>query len=742
MGINDIPDDDFHEFGEDYNYEHWGPDNSYASFHRVPWDNNYRDVFYFDHTTNLNEYLDERPKLEDFDYSYLKPNQPLKVHHPFSAVSNYNYVRVYNSGVKTSIGAPDPGRFYYYFITGVQYLAANTTLVTLQLDVWQTYIRSVAFGRCYVEQGHIGLAADASIAHARRWLSVSEGLDVGAEMRSVGIRRFALSKGVVPGMVTDPVGSGDSSLGGVPPYIFVVSTVDLESDPGTVDDPNFNTATGTSFGGIPAGASLYCFQTAESFTDAMNALKDKPWITQGILAIKLMPSPGVGVLNDSDRVSIGGKLVYKLKTGRVQTTVVDIDSFIENMYNAGIDGRYINLKKFRVYPYSSLELSANNGQSLSLKRESFDGSRDLELAVNYHLSSNDARISIFPIAYNTGVDSRVEYSNVEENKDEYLFDYGDMSASAVHITGFPQTATVNNSSILYMANNANSLSYQRQSADWSQQKALSGAQAGFDNSSAAIDAGNALSQSQIGAAQNANSISQRYAGQRLGVNAAKDIFSGIAQGGVGGIPGMVTGGIAGVGSAVTAGIDHSISMNEQNANLANNVSTINRNSDITTNRDSSIRDTNKNYANFSAKGDYQNAIAGMNAKIQDAEMMPPSTVGQAGGDSYNIGQHYMGFDLRIRRIGGGAQRTVGEYWLRYGYAMNQFMRIPSDFKVMESMTYWKLKETYILDAECPEHFKQTIRGIMESGVTVWHDHDKFGLLDPAFQNVIDGYALD
>jgi hypothetical protein len=66
-------------------------------------------------------------------------------------------------------------------------------------------------------------------------------------------------------------------------------------------------------------------------------------------------------------------------------------------------------------------------------------------------------------------------------------------------------------------------------------------------------------------------------------------------------------------------------------------------------------------------------------------------------------------------------RRVGMYWLRYGYAIQQWGTMPPDFHCMTKFTYWKLQETYITRAFMPEGMKQIIRGIFEKGVTVWQD---------------------
>lgn len=151
--------------------------------------------------------------------------------------------------------------------------------------------------------------------------------------------------------------------------------------------------------------------------------------------------------------------------------------------------------------------------------------------------------------------------------------------------------------------------------------------------------------------------------------------------------------------------------------------------------------TNYNLAKYAAKGDYGNTIAGIQAQIKDMQHVPPSTVGQSGGDPI-IYQHqgYM-FVLRARWLQPGPMRTIGEYWLRYGYQVNEFYEMPSNYQVMTNFTYWKLQESYLSQATIHESWKQALRAIFEKGVTVWNDPSKIGVIDRGDNAPLSGITL-
>ena len=140
-------------------------------------------------------------------------------------------------------------------------------------------------------------------------------------------------------------------------------------------------------------------------------------------------------------------------------------------------------------------------------------------------------------------------------------------------------------------------------------------------------------------------------------------------------------------------------------------------------------------AQFSANGDYENAIAGINAQVQDAQVIPPSVVGQTTGSVTSMVAYSMSIDCRVRLLSRNAMIRVGEFWLRYGYAMNCWVNV-KHLSLMTLFTYWKLAECYLERADMPESFKGTIRGIFEKGVTVWRNPSFIATVNPR-KNRID-----
>lgn len=151
-------------------------------------------------------------------------------------------------------------------------------------------------------------------------------------------------------------------------------------------------------------------------------------------------------------------------------------------------------------------------------------------------------------------------------------------------------------------------------------------------------------------------------------------------------------------------------------------------------------DMNRQLAQATAQGDYENTIAGINAQVQQTQTVPPTTSGALGGDAFNLANGLIGVMVRFRQIPPAAMHSIGEVWLRYGYYVQRFMKLPGNLMAMSNFTYWKLHELYVRSSTCPEEYRLTVKGIFESGVTVWTDPDKIGVTDYADNVPLGGIA--
>lgn len=713
--------------GADFNYAVWSA-NSRATLFNVPWNNDYRDIVRFESQAALNAYLDRNTSapINIATTTYLRANEPIRLDVPFDRAYKFNYLRVHNGAQPTGGDA----QYLYYFIVDVIYRAPNTTEFVVQLDVWQTFGYDIRFGRCYIERGHIGIAnSNSMVNNGRNNLSIPEGLELGSEYGVAMTYTELLASVQGTGQAVDTKNVD----------ILMATTVSLEGSGGDINNPTLKSAQGSTWEGLPNGAELYWFPSVESFHLFVQSAKDLPWVMAGIVSItaipSLTPTPNTTPAGAETLTTSWGVPVHRMNAALSENKLTNLmpNDWRDTFMRRHINGRYKNLKKFLTAPYTMVELTTYAGNPLLLRPENMNGD-GLDVVQMTHLAPPSPRVAFYPYKYgalvrNDGIlaqDTKTWDGRLLSDNAEFL----DMT------TGFfdlPTFSVVNNAYLQYMASNRNAIAYQHSSADWSQQKALQGAT--LANQQAGQNIGTA--QQMAGSAMLQNNLTTAYGTQRGMMSAGVNALGGVAQGAMSGNPGALAGAMAGGAMSLA-----SQEMSNQTAlgmtALAN--SGISRNQRIQQSNSEYMRDTNLQFAQFAATGDYENAIASINARTQDAKMIQPTTAGQVGGDAFMLATYQWAIHAKVKHISGYTQFNIGEYWLRYGYAIQRFIVPPADLHCMQNFTYWKMRETYIASSRCPETFKQAIRGIFEKGVTVWKEPDHMHALDIADNEPLNGVS--
>ena len=650
---------------------------------RVPWDGNYRDCVRFPSEAARTAYFAglEGDSIKLDKMTFLKPGEPITVNVPYSRAYVYNYCVVENPTLPVPGEATPPT--LYYFVTGVAYVAPNTTALTVELDVWQTYIMGVHFGRCFLEQGH--WAASQAYWYSRhsdgewapgglqQYATVPESLDVGNEYRIVTQQWHSLEDGTPN-----------------PWVVIFASTTDLSANWGTMDAPSLATSEGGNYDGMSSGMSYWAVDGADA-PRLFEQLKNAPWVSKGILSATLFP-----------KRLIGEEFIYDTTIGTVRARdLVNIlntpsQTFFKERPMEDIMGqvekRYSWLVKFATFPYSVIELTAFNGANVLYKPELlFTPTVWFDIASTF--PAPFTRVCIFPENYgiidNPEVTQEFTYRDSTNSTRRRLAIRGSGLDSALWISDFPQFALTNDSYINYMASQVNTRSYQYQSAGWGLARSQAYNQLNLENSMAQLDLADRNK-----AIQNVQDAANMAVGT---IGAIADMNYG------GAVAGLVSGGVNLVGG----------NMQFQNSQATQR----------------GIATANAENAEFAAQGDYSNAIAGIDAAVQDAALLPPSVVGQQGGNGFNVANGLFGVEYRVKMPDRAHIRLIGEYWLRYGYAYHAFMQPPQNLQAMTHATYWRVKECYLDSAQADEGSKQVIRGIMEKGVTVYNNPRDIGTLD-------------
>ena len=115
---------------------------------KTPLENDYKNQLTFSDATAQQTYFTSKiyRNLGDDDYTYIKKDNVIKVGLPIDNIIECNYLFYKNKGFTNKI--------YYCFITDMEYINENCTAVTIETDVYQTYMFDIVKKACFVEREH------------------------------------------------------------------------------------------------------------------------------------------------------------------------------------------------------------------------------------------------------------------------------------------------------------------------------------------------------------------------------------------------------------------------------------------------------------------------------------------------------------------------------------------------------------------------------------------------------------
>lgn len=278
----------------------------------TPLEADYKNQLTFANATKQREYF-ESVAVNTFigeDYTYIRKDNQIKIQKPIDDIINCNYLYYTNTGFTT--------KMYYCFITKMEYVNENTTLVTFQTDCFQTYQFDIVYNNCFVEREHVN--DDTIGLH-----TVPEGLETGEYIVNTKTydNRFDECKYIV--QTTEWVGMDK-------PYA-------------------------TNYGGIYMAGGAYICDNITAVVSILNALADAGK-NDAVYNVYMVPSVLINNTSQSAQYSGQDDPIYLTETITKPSNI--------NGYTP------IN-KKLLTFPYNYLLVSNNNGSSNIYKYERFNG---------------------------------------------------------------------------------------------------------------------------------------------------------------------------------------------------------------------------------------------------------------------------------------------------------------------------------------------------------------------------------
>lgn len=333
----------------------------------VPIYNTYQDTLYFEDASDQYNYFNSKVAYAFNPTTYQRVGKnSLRIQLNATSCYDLNYMMFVN----VRDGA---NKWWYAFITNVEYINENTTEIRYEIDVMQSYMFDYHYEHCFVAREHVG--DDTIGAHLE-----PEPVAVG-EYKYNGYKKLVDLKG----------------------YCVIVSICNVEKG----DKSN-----GNWYDGVYSGSRLYYFDsTSTKLDDFLGDYIQKP---DAITGIYMVPELIAGNHADGDELHSGTKGFSQEIDGQTDDVNYSYEACNTDMT---LDGYKPRNNKLYTYPYNYFAVDNSNGSSLSLRYEFFKDLRP-RFILNGTVTA-PVELMIRPEGY------------------KGTYDYGTLKTETLTITSFP-----------------------------------------------------------------------------------------------------------------------------------------------------------------------------------------------------------------------------------------------------------------------------------------------------------------
>ena len=295
----------------------------------------------FDTMGEQYNYFSSLPKLELEGAKYQRKDGAIRYNGHFDDLLEYNYCMYRNSNYSD--------KWFYAFVTGMEYLNDNCTLIYIKTDVFQTWQTAIEYKDSFVEREHI--ANDV----------------VGANLLPEGVEIGEYKIG------------GTSAVTDLEP-VFVFTYSDIGFVYKTYDSAGQETASynalcgvGQTINGIPQTAAFIITDNATCLDNLRRSFANVSNQSEKVIAFFTVPKVAVlTIMTSANRLPYqsGGSVAYidniYIANG---TSTAQIDTFLARPTT--LDGYTPRNKKLLTYPYLYLGFNSPFGSNKVFRYEDF-----------------------------------------------------------------------------------------------------------------------------------------------------------------------------------------------------------------------------------------------------------------------------------------------------------------------------------------------------------------------------------
>lgn len=327
---------------------------------KVPLEIDNENQLTFANATAQYNYFKGLPQVGFDDFTYIRKDGVLRVPELIDNLYGYNYVMYRNDAYSN--------KWFYAYITGMEYMNDNVTDISIATDTWQTWQFDLTYKRTFVEREHVN--DDTIGTH-----TVPEGLQLGEMV-------INSSNTLMPDVTTKTY--DDETISFINPIFFQVteflSTYLPEAE---------TYSSSSEYNGVFSGLRYFACCSVSDAKALINAYANAGK-SDAIIAIFLAPKE---FLQGSRKLGTG-TYIYIPANDYYLTKLLDITTITRP---TKVDGYTPKNNKLFTYPYSYVYVSNNTGIDTTFNFEDFADATPKFCM--YGALGQGCNIKLMPISY-------------------------------------------------------------------------------------------------------------------------------------------------------------------------------------------------------------------------------------------------------------------------------------------------------------------------------------------------------
>ena len=297
----------------------------------------------FSDATAQYNYFNSLPKISVDDFTYQRKDNTIRFPAVYDEIITYNYVMYRNTEYSD--------KWFYAFITNMEYVNDNMTMITIKSDVWQCWQFDLTYKPCLIDREHTN---DDTVGKN----TLPEGVELGEYVTNGGVTNFGDAGDYVTVVEVSQIENTGTS-----------STLSYAWDSGThATTPFLNSI---DRGTIPLVLGLV--SGAGNTASHITTLYDKAGLADSIVNVYMLPKKLIGdYYTISLTVTQGG--TTDTRTG-IAVPAMSTGVYTIGNYNFSKPSSLANFipknNKLLTFPYCYFNLSNNAGSSLPYHYEDF-----------------------------------------------------------------------------------------------------------------------------------------------------------------------------------------------------------------------------------------------------------------------------------------------------------------------------------------------------------------------------------